>query len=356
MLQIKNYAQKHFQRLQGQPLDECCEGPETQTYESDMTFTDDDHDDDKGRDSVEDDDNNDIYTQEVIKSENDYHDVHATTTEYGMIAPQEIPFVLDVPRKATIPTGDKTIHPVGSVVLVPYEVDVVATRNRIWANHPGSIFYQHLVRRCIQLLMAGCTTPQSQMVDRILNIIYQDRGGIFLLEKQGTLFVMRPSAARNKVTLALTRGRKVSELGSQPKRKSRLLMQPMNVLSMTSKYQNENEKKVGKSSLYRAKEGALALPEYTLVLISYMCNQMDPQDALNALDNPLVTSEDNFQRLTRLHLRHRYIAAMSVAINPLAFSRKLMHIWGGSIVQIDPTDKTLCEVIFETKSPVGTSP
>ena len=86
------------------------------------------------------------------------------------------------------------------------------------------VFYQDMVRRCIQMLIARCRTPQSQMAVRILGIIRQDRGEQFFLEKQRLLFVMGPTAARNKVTLALTRSRKVIEPVSQPNMKPKLPM------------------------------------------------------------------------------------------------------------------------------------
>lgn len=97
-------------------------------------------------------------------------------------------------------------------------------------------------------------------------------------------------------------------------------------------------KPLWKPKVHEAKSGATPIPDYTLNLISFMCNQSYPEDALVALDTPLETNdgtnvdESDSERQIRLQLRHRYIAAMSIGISPLTFSRRLMQLWGGTVL------------------------
>jgi hypothetical protein len=97
-------------------------------------------------------------------------------------------------------------------------------------------------------------------------------------------------------------------------------------------------KPLWKPKVHEAKSGSTSIPEYTLRLINFMCNQSYPEDALVALDAPLETNEgtnvdeSDRERQIRLQLRHRYIAAMSIGISPLTFSRQLMKLWGGTIM------------------------
>mmetsp|Transcript_16760 Transcript_16760/g.19312 ORF Transcript_16760/g.19312 Transcript_16760/m.19312 type:complete len:197 (+) Transcript_16760:686-1276(+) len=64
-----------------------------------------------------------------------------------------------------------------------------------------------------------------------------------------------------------------------------------------------------------------------------MCNQTEPNEAALALDLPRTKEgESSEQRLMRLQLRQRYIAAMSMGISPVKFSKKLLRIWGGSLL------------------------
>jgi len=260
--------------------------------------------------------------------------------------------------------------PIGSMVVNPRDEDIVATRSKRWADHIGTVFYRNLIVHSIQKLVEGSEVSQSQLADRILRILTKDRRGLFLLEKDdGTLVVMNASAARNKVTLALTRGRKAEhrrkeqELGLvhkkiKPAKEGKVLNMTSsavtkNVNAPIEKLISADRVKVGSleyhskggASVYLAKEGSIAVPEYTLSLISFMCNQTDPQAALTALDNPLLKNEDDGQREIRLQLRHRYIASLSVGISTQTFSQRLMQIWGGSVIQVNQIDKLPQELV-----------
>ena len=247
----------------------------------------------------------------------------------------EAPVILNEP--SSMPTRSSLLSP-GTIVDKPREMDVVGARSKIWASHLGTSFYRTLVVRSIQSLVRGFEGSQQQMADRILRIIQQDRGGEFLLEKGGLLEVMRPAAARNKVMLALTRGRKIRDKSLstpklQPSMKFIKLHHSESIPSASVKHCDSQSR--NPTILYRAKEGSAIISPYTLSIITHMCNQSDPQEALMALDNPLMEHENESQRQARLHLRHRYIASLSVGITPRTFSRRLMDLWGGSIVQID---------------------
>jgi hypothetical protein len=68
-----------------------------------------------------------------------------------------------------------------------------------------------------------------------------------------------------------------------------------------------------------------------------MCRQTNAKAAASVLDIPVMAiyknaeEEPDKQRLIRLQLRQRYIAAMTIGMSPVVFSRKLMELWGGSI-------------------------
>ena len=89
--------------------------------------------------------------------------------------------------------------------------------------------------------------------------------------------------------------------------------------------------------IHEAREGSTVIPTFTLKLISFMCNQSCPEAALVALDAPLEQEETDSQRQTRLQLRQRYIAAMSIGMSPLTFSKRLMGLWGGNVLYINIT-------------------
>jgi hypothetical protein len=267
----------------------------------------------------------------------------------------EVPVILNEP--SNMPARPSLLSP-GTVVAEPRDMDVVGTRSKIWANHPGTSFYRTLVVRSIRSLMTDFEGTQVQLADRILRIIQQDRGGAFLLDKDGHLEVMGPVAARNKVMLALTRGRKIRDKNlspskSQPSMKLIKLDNAVSIPAASVKHCDSQSRNL--TIFYRAKEGSTNIPNYTLSIITHMCNQSDPQEALMALDNPLLEHENESQRQTRLHLRHRYVASLSVGITPRTFSRRLMDLWGGSIVEVDQTDAIPNEItpIVSTDTPVS---
>ena len=237
-----------------------------------------------------------------------------------------------VPRLQGRQIVKTTAFPIPAAIVKPREVDVVATQNRQYFNHPGNLFYNNLVAASIEKMDSNVET--NHLVDRILRIVCQDRGGAFLVERQGTLTVMGSSDARLEVTLALARGRRITDKGEL--RSANESPEPTQPLRASHSQNRKKATPSAKSTIaYQAKEGSTtAIPKYTLSLISYMCNQIDPQEALTALDMPLVKEESDIQRQIRLQLRHRYIASLSVGITPRTFSRRLMHIWGGSVVQV----------------------
>ena len=99
-------------------------------------------------------------------------------------------------------------------------------------------------------------------------------------------------------------------------------------------------KKAAFSFVYEVKEGpTVTLDQYTKGIINLMCSQTNPNDAASVLDKPLINhfkamnDESDQQRIVRLQLRQRYIAAMTIGISPVNFSKKLMETWGGSILE-----------------------
>lgn len=210
------------------------------------------------------------------------------------------------------------------------------------------------------------TTPVKTIAKEILHSILNERGAVFLRadEERGGWFVMNEVASLNKVLLAIKnceiKANKKSIVkatiissggggggGSSTKRKKVVVADtnkesagPRQDFPPLQYVEGRPPAKVAYSLVYEVKEGpAVALDQYTKDMINLMCRQTNPNAAATALDGPLpqhfrtVDDEPDQQRILRLQLRQRYIAAMTIGISPVNFSRSLMKTWGGSIME-----------------------
>jgi hypothetical protein len=201
---------------------------------------------------------------------------------------------------------------------------------------------------------------------KIFETLTKDKGAVFLHadENRDGWIVMDESAAINKVYLALKNveiramngSPTVSSSGptefttSSTKKRKILSMNDSQINATSSFIQKEVSQikyndgpppsKSQKRFIYEIKEGpSLVIDSYTKDIVNWMCNQPNPGSALSALNQPLsshyqsLSDEPDLQRRLRLQLRHRYLAAMSVGISPIEFSRKLVNLWGASILE-----------------------
>jgi hypothetical protein len=200
---------------------------------------------------------------------------------------------------------------------------------------------------------------------KIFEIVTRDKGAVFLQtdENRDGWIVMDEPASINKVYLALKNVeiRAMNGPASAPSTvpteytsstKKRKLLSVDDNLTNTTSNNNQNEvaqikyqdgpppPKVQKRLIYEIKEGSsLVIDSYTKEIVNSMCNQPNIANALSALNQPLSShyqsflDEPDLQRGLRLQLRHRYLAAMSAGISPVEFSRKLVNLWGGSILE-----------------------
>jgi hypothetical protein len=214
-----------------------------------------------------------------------------------------------------------------------------------------------------RLLHSDDTTSIRAYAQSIIDVITKDRDAVFLRadEERGGWYVMDYGSSLNKVMLALKNAEikalKEGTAGTGPladpglrkkqkaKRKSAGGQIKFDVavhaqdLPTLDYNEGPPPKKVVYRCVYQVKEGpTVVIDPYAKDIINLMCKQSSPNDAVSALDTPLVSrfktveDEPSKERLLRLQLRQRYIAAMSIGMSPVSFSRKLMEFWGGSIV------------------------
>mmetsp|Transcript_6037 Transcript_6037/g.9220 ORF Transcript_6037/g.9220 Transcript_6037/m.9220 type:complete len:402 (-) Transcript_6037:178-1383(-) len=229
----------------------------------------------------------------------------------------------------------------GEFVSSPRDMDVVSANRREFKNHPGTKFYRELVNKLVNVVLDKENNATARSVsEKIVEIITKDQRGVFLRqdEKSGRWYVMDHAASVHKAILAIKnaeiKARRV-ESSSKKKRKKG---------SMTSVIQSQDRPKINYQEgppppihvyryVYEVKEGQHPIDSYTKDIITLMCNETKPEEASRVLDEPRCElAESDEHRQIRLHLRQRYIAAMSMGMSPVIFSRKLLKIWGGTIL------------------------
>ena len=244
--------------------------------------------------------------------------------------------------------------------------DVVGTKRRTWQHHPGNVFYRDVIQKNMPRILDNADkTPAKAIAKEILHVITKERGAVFLRsdEERGGWFVMNEVSSLNKVWLAIknceikANKRSIVKVtttttttttgggGGSSKRKkvvdadsSKESTGPRQEYPALQYVAGRPPAKVAYSLVYEVKEGpAVALDQYTKDMINLMCRQTNPNAAATALDVPLtehfktIDDEPDKQRILRLQLRQRFIAAMTIGISPVNFSRLLMKTWGGSI-------------------------
>ena len=241
----------------------------------------------------------------------------------------------------------------------------MGTRRRSWQNHPGNAFYRDIIIKYVdRILDRNDTTPPRIFAQKIVDVITKDKDAVFLRadEERGGWYVMDETSALNKVMLALKNaeikaskdggvGATAADQGNRRKSKGKR-KKPSSFVGNNESFGHKqdlpsidyNEGPPPKPMIYRilheVKEGpAVTIDAYAKDIINLMCRQTNPIDAATVLDTPLashfksVHDEPDHKRRIRLQLRQRYIAAMTIGKSPVEFSKQLMEIWGGTIVE-----------------------
>lgn len=243
----------------------------------------------------------------------------------------------------------------------------MGTRRRSWQNHPGNAFYRDIIIKYVdRILDKEDTTPPRVFAQKIVDIITKDKDAVFLRadEERGGWYVMDETSALNKVMLALKNAEikankdgggmgasAASDQGHRKKSKGKRKKQSSVVVNHDSFGHKQDlpsldyqegppPKPVQYGILYEVKEGpGVTIGAYAKDIINLMCRQTNPFEAATVLDTPLTShfksihDEPDHERRFRLQLRQRYIAAMTIGKSPVEFSKQLMEIWGGSIVE-----------------------
>lgn len=243
----------------------------------------------------------------------------------------------------------------------------MGTRRRSWQHHPGNAFYRDIIIKYVdRILDKDDTTPPRVFAQKIVDMITKDKDAVFLRadEERGGWYVMDETSALNKVLLALKNAEikankdgggmgasAAADQGYRRKSKGKRKKPSSVVVSHESFGHKQDlpsvEYKEGPPPtpvqygiLYEVKEGpVVTIGAYAKDIINLMCRQTNPVEAATVLDEPLsshfnsVHDEPDRERRFRLQLRQRYIAAMTIGKSPVEFSKQLMEVWGGSIVE-----------------------
>jgi len=186
-------------------------------------------------------------------------------------------------------------------------------------------------------------TSVRSVSEKIVEIITKDNKGVFLRQDEASdgWHVMDYAASVHKVMLALKNAeikiRGGSERSNTKKKKKKNSPSAIHTQDLPKiKYQEGPPPPINiYRYVYEVKEGAHQIDPYTKAIINLMCNETEPNEAARALDEPrseMTGNESDEQRQIRLQLRQRYIAAMSTGMSPVIFSRKLLKVWGGTIL------------------------
>lgn len=219
--------------------------------------------------------------------------------------------------------------------------DVVSANRREFKNHPGTKFYRELVNKLVNIVLDKKNNATARSVsEKIVEIITKDQKGVFLRqdEKSGRWYVMDHAASVHKAVLAIKNAEIRARRGESSSKKNK------KKCSMSSVIQSQDRPTINYQEgppppiqiyryVYEVKEGQHPIDSYTKDIITLMCNETKPKEASFVLDEPRCElAESDEHRQVRLHLRQRYIAAMSMGMSPVIFSRKLLKIWGGTIL------------------------
>jgi hypothetical protein len=242
---------------------------------------------------------------------------------------------------------------------------VVGTRRRSWQHHPGNAFYRDIIIKYVdRVLDKNDTTPPRIFAQKIVDVITKDKDAVFLRadEERGGWYVMDETSALNKVMLALKNaeikaskeggvGASAADQGNRRKSKGKRKKPSSSLVNQESFGHKQDlppldykegppPKPVKYAILHEVKEGpSVTIDTYAKDIINLMCRQTNPIEAATVLDTPLashfksVYDEPDHERRIRLQLRQRYIAAMTIGKSPVEFSKQLMEIWGGSVVE-----------------------
>lgn len=92
---------------------------------------------------------------------------------------------------------------------------------------------------------------------------------------------------------------------------------------------------------YKAKQkrGGPKIHPYALALVTRVCNHPSGRLVLDSPGPSVVGTESEHERLMRLQLRHRFIAAAADNMSLVDFADRIVKIWGGILDVTTPNDK-----------------
>lgn len=205
----------------------------------------------------------------------------------------------------------------------------------------------------------------KELAKTIIDAVAQ-RHAVFLRadEERGGWYVMDYAASVHKATLALKNAeikKRTSTGGGStgpPKKKKAKVSKGAAAAAAAAKYEGPTSNitgpprqenlppinfldgeppKLEHRRVFEVMEGSVSVDPYAKDIITLMCNQTNAKKASTVLDEPLASpfrspeDETDKQRLLRLQLRQRYIAALTIGMSPVNFSVKLMEVWGGTV-------------------------
>lgn len=208
----------------------------------------------------------------------------------------------------------------------PTDRDVVCTKLRSWnERHPGNVLCTKLIGECAQKIKPDEVSQIRDMAKKIAHTLTKELGGRFLKipdEKHPPFcMIMNEKACVDRVNRALRtsyqklENTKAIENGEAPKWKLKRKRPQAPILN-----------------LYEAVKGDKPIDPHAMELIALVCNHRD----YRVLDHPFDgkgKTEPEKERLMRLQIRQRYVAAKAAGMSTLEFSEKLMNFWGGKIVE-----------------------
>eukprot|EP00980_Cylindrotheca_fusiformis_P018820 scaffold6276_cov138-Cylindrotheca_fusiformis.AAC.7 len=232
-----------------------------------------------------------------------------------------------------------------TVPFHPTKVDVVCTKLRTWnTKHPGNIYFNKLIQEKVPSIQNDAQF--RPMANELIEYVISEKGARFLKLSDKECFannltpkvctVMNRKQCLHKVirSMRTAYARHHGNLPARTKSPSKL-----------------------KRKMYEAKPGNRPIQEHALQLISLVCNTRR-SEPYRVLDKPIPISngnknddEDNENnnsstevpvqimetekhRLMRLQMRHRYASAHASKMSSIEFSKKLLELWGGSLVRV----------------------
>ena len=136
--------------------------------------------------------------------------------------------------------------------------------------------------------------------------------------------------------------------GSGPKQKLKIALQLEQEQQQQQKQQDAEESSLEASEPpeeptvhYNAKQkkGGPKIHPYALALVTRVCNHRSGRLVLNSPITSVVGTESEQERLIRLQLRHRFIAAQANNMSVIDFAHRIVSIWGGTLDVTVQNDK-----------------